>query len=108
MNVVNEPGMWRLALASRKESANNLKRWLTHTVLPSIRVNGGYIEGQENLSLEEAKVLRKEITSLRNKVEKRDFRIASLESEVEELEEENSRLRKAEYAKAYSRYLEDY
>ena len=109
LSVVNEPGMWRLVLSSRKECARSVKRWIAHTVLPSIRKNGGYIEGQENLSSDEFEKLKTEIKALCKKVENKDFRIARLEAEVEELEMENSDLKKAEYANAYSSYLnEDY
>lgn len=109
LNIVNEPGMWRLVLSSRKESAHSVKRWIAHDVLPSIRKNGGYIEGQENLSPDEFEKLKTEIKALRKKVENKDFRIAHLEAEVEEREDEISELKRKEYAKAYSSYLnEDY
>jgi anti-repressor protein len=41
-NVVNEPGLYALALGSRKPEAKTFKRWITHEVLPAIRKTGGY------------------------------------------------------------------
>ena len=108
LSIINESGMWRLVFTSRKEEARSLCQWITCTVLPSIRKNGGYIEGQENLSAEEFEKLKAEIKALKRKIDNKDFRIARLEAEVEELEMENSDLKKAEYANAYSSYLNDY
>lgn len=52
-NVVNEPGLYALILGSRKPEAKAFKRWVTHEVIPSIRQNGGYIAGQEQLTPEQ-------------------------------------------------------
>lgn len=49
-NIVNEYGLYNLILASRKPNAKKFKRWITHEVIPSIRKNGGYIAGQEDLT----------------------------------------------------------
>lgn len=48
--VVNESGFYSLVFSSKLESAKRFKHWVTSEVLPSIRKNGGYIQGQENLS----------------------------------------------------------
>lgn len=42
LNVVNEPGLYRLILTSRKPEAQAFKRWVFHEVLPSIRKTGSY------------------------------------------------------------------
>lgn len=42
VGVVNESGMYSLIFRSRKEEARSFKRWVTSTVLPSIRRTGGY------------------------------------------------------------------
>jgi prophage antirepressor-like protein len=47
--IINEYGLYSLTFTSRKPEAKEFKRWITHTVLPSIRKNGGYIAGQEKL-----------------------------------------------------------
>ena len=40
--IVNESGLYSLILGSRKKSAKEFKRWVTHEVLPQIRKTGGY------------------------------------------------------------------
>lgn len=40
--TVNEPGLFRLILTSRRPEAERLKRWLCHEVLPAIRRTGAY------------------------------------------------------------------
>ncbi|GIN67545.1 hypothetical protein J41TS2_29660 [Bacillus sonorensis] len=42
-SIVNEPGLYTLILSSRKPEAKQFKRWITHEVLPSIRMNGIYV-----------------------------------------------------------------
>lgn len=50
---VSEPGLYSLILGSRKKEAKAFKRWITHDVIPSVRRNGGYIHGQEQMKPEE-------------------------------------------------------
>lgn len=40
--IVNEPGLYSLILRSRKPEAREFKRWVTHQVLPQIRLTGSY------------------------------------------------------------------
>lgn len=40
--IVNEPGLYRLTLKSRKSAAKAFQRWVTHEVLPAIRKTGMY------------------------------------------------------------------
>jgi prophage antirepressor-like protein len=42
INIVSEPGVYRLVFTSRKPEAKTFKRWLVHEVLPQIRKTGGY------------------------------------------------------------------
>ena len=42
-NCVNEYGLYSLVLTSRKPSAKIFKRWITHSVIPSIREHGAYM-----------------------------------------------------------------
>jgi prophage antirepressor-like protein len=64
MSVVNEYGLWQLVLGSRKPQAKEFKRWLTHEVIPAIRKNGGYIDGQEYVPAEEKVKLEAEVREL--------------------------------------------
>ena len=42
VNVINEPGMYKLIFKSRKAEAKEFTRWVTHEVLPQIRETGAY------------------------------------------------------------------
>ena len=37
MAVINEPGLYKVILQSRKPEAREFSRWVTHEVLPAIR-----------------------------------------------------------------------
>lgn len=42
VNIISEPGYYRLTFRSNKPIAKRLTRWLAHEVLPSIRKTGRY------------------------------------------------------------------
>lgn len=42
-SVVNEYGLYSLVMSSRKPEAKEFRRWITHEVLPSIRMHGAYM-----------------------------------------------------------------
>lgn len=79
MVIINESGLYSLILSSKLDSAKKFKKWITSEVLPSIRKNGGYIYGQENMSEDE--LLSRALILANSK-------ILSLESKNEKLEEE--------------------
>lgn len=79
MIIINESGLYSLILSSKLDSAKKFKKWVTNEVLPSIRKNGGYIYGQENMSEDE--LLSRALILANSK-------ILSLESKNEQLEEE--------------------
>ena len=64
MLCINEYGLWQLVLTSRKPQAKEFKRWLTHEVIPAIRKNGGYIDGQEFVPAEEKEKLEAKVREL--------------------------------------------
>ena len=43
MNIVNEPGLYRLIFASKKPNAKAFQRKVYHEILPSIRKKGYYV-----------------------------------------------------------------
>lgn len=53
MTVINESGLYAIIFGSKLESAKRFKHWVTSEVLPSVRVNGAYIAGQENMTPEQ-------------------------------------------------------
>lgn len=42
LNLINEPGLYRLILTSRKAEAKRFRRWVTHDVLTALRKTGRY------------------------------------------------------------------
>jgi phage antirepressor YoqD-like protein len=83
MNFVNESNLYKTIFQSRKESAERFTEWVTSEVLPSIRKNGGYIYGQENLTDEE--LLSKALLVAQNKIADRDRIIASKQERIEQM-----------------------
>lgn len=53
VNIVNESGLYKIVLRSDKPEAKEFQRWVTHDVLPSIRMHGGYMLGQEHMTPEQ-------------------------------------------------------
>lgn len=49
VNHVNESGLYALIFGSKLETAKVFKKWVTSTVLPSIRKTGGYIHSVSNV-----------------------------------------------------------
>lgn len=47
MLIVSEAGLYSLVLKSRKPEAKKFKRWITHTLLPTIRKTGGYVANED-------------------------------------------------------------
>lgn len=47
--VVSEPGLYKMIGRSNKPEAKKFDRWVRHDVLPSIRKDGGYIQGEEKV-----------------------------------------------------------
>ena len=92
MTTVNEPGLYSLTLGSRKPQAKAFKRWVTHEVLPSLRKNGFYVNGQEKGD-KGKKALLNTLVSLVSKLEER---ITLLENSLY-----NSRLTTNETASPY-------
>jgi prophage antirepressor-like protein len=81
--IISESGLYKLVLRSGKPEAQQFQDWVTREVLPSIRKNGGYIAGQEQMS--DLELLAKALqVSQRISAEKSE-RIAVLEEEIKVL-----------------------
>ena len=80
---INESNLYKTIFQSRKESAERFTEWVTSEVLPSIRKNGGYIAGQENMTDEE--LLANAVLVAQKKIAERDKKIQALETEVVEM-----------------------
>lgn len=70
---ISESNLYKTIFQSRKESAERFTDWVTSEVLPSIRKNGGYIAGQENMTDDE--LMAKALMVAQNKIAERDKQI---------------------------------
>lgn len=74
--LINESGLYSLCFSSKLDGAVKFKRWVTSEVLPSIRKNGGYIAGQDQLTPEE--LMAKALLYANKTLAERDARISEL------------------------------
>lgn len=86
LNAVNEAGLYRLVLESRKTEAKAFKRWLLHEVLPSIRKYGAYVPDEQTKELlqllEQKKRLVAERDSLSSEIRVCDAQLRSLQIQI--------------------------
>ena len=87
---VNESGLYTLVLSSKLPTSKQFKKWITSEVLPSIRKNGGYMTGQENMTEEE--VVANALIVAQNIITARNERIKLLETENKQLVEKNEEM----------------
>jgi anti-repressor protein len=83
MTVINESGLYSLILSSKLPGAKKFKHWVTSEVLPSIRRNGGYITGQNEMT--DAELMAKAVLVAQKAIDERDRRIARLTEQAEEM-----------------------
>lgn len=81
VNFIPESDIYRLIIKSKLPSAQRFEKWVMEEVLPSIRKNGGYIAGQENLSDEE--LLERAVLVARKKIAERDEIIKKQQEQIE-------------------------
>ena len=70
MTLINESGLYDLAMTSKLPNAIEFKHWITHEVLPSIRKHGHYLtpENRQNLLDDPVTYANK----LKNRIEEKD------------------------------------
>lgn len=94
--AVNESGLYHVILRSDKPEAAPFRKWVTSEVLPSIRKNGGYIAGQEQLTPEE--LMAKALLVANKTLADREARICELTAQNSQLTVEKQVMQpKAEY-----------
>lgn len=76
VTVINESGLYNVILRSDKPEAKPFRKWVTSDVLPSIRKNGGYIAGQEQLTPSE--LMAKALLVANKTLAEREARISEL------------------------------
>ena len=94
--IINESGLYHVILRSDKPEAAPFRKWVTSEVLPSIRKNGGYIAGQEQLTPEE--LMAKALLVTNKTLADREARICELTAQNSQLTVEKQIMQpKAEY-----------
>ena len=78
--LINESGLYQAVLSITKKDmerytmSRDFKRWITGTVIPTIREDGAYINGEENVDMnneeQETEFVLKAINILQNKIER--------------------------------------
>ena len=74
--IINESGLYSLVLSSKLPAAREFKRWITREVVPAIRKNGGYINGQQEMNPEE--LMAAAVLVAQRTIAERDARISAL------------------------------
>ncbi len=83
MALVSESGLYKLIMRSNKPEARAFQDWVTRVVLPAIRKDGAYIQGEEKVAtgeLSEDDLVLKAIGILQRKVERLANEKAALSS----------------------------
>lgn len=79
VSAVNEPGLYKLVLSSRKPDAEVFKRWVTHDVIPSIRKTGGYMTSAATEQLQTLLVSQQAlITAQQEKLERLEHYVVKI------------------------------
>lgn len=71
--LISESGLYKLIMRSDKPKARAFQNWVTGTVLPSIRKDGGYIMGEEKVAtgeLSEDQFILQAMAMLKNKADR--------------------------------------
>ena len=81
MKIIPEGDLYRLIVRSKLPSADRFEKWVFDTVLPSIRKNGGYIAGQENLTPEQ--IVANALIVAQNIISQKDKQIEQMKPKAE-------------------------
>ncbi|MDR6850356.1 phage antirepressor KilAC domain-containing protein [Sphingomonas sp. BE137] len=85
VSAINESGLWRLVLRSRKQAARRFAKWVTGEVLPSIRRTGGYGVPAPALDLADPATLHRLLIDHTGRAMASEERIAQLEPKADAL-----------------------
>lgn len=85
MSYISEGDIYRLITHSKLPSAERFERWVFDEVLPSIRKNGGYINGQESMSDDE--LMAKALLVAQNKITEKDKKIAEQGKQIDDMKQ---------------------
>ena len=76
LTIINESGVYSLIFGSKLPRAREFKHWVTSEVLPAIRRNGGYIDGQEAMTPEE--LMASALLVAQRTIQEKEARISDL------------------------------
>lgn len=86
MAAINESGLYKLVLRSRKEAAKRFTKWITSEVLPSIRRTGSYGAPAPAIDLRDPATLQSLLADLTGLTMENRERLAELEPKAEALD----------------------
>ena len=84
VNIVSEPGLYKLIMRSRRPEAKEFQRWVTHEVLPSIRKTGGYIPTSESDSDED--IMARAVLVAQKTIERKNQQLQAKDAQIKVLE----------------------
>lgn len=84
VNIVSEPGLYKLIMRSRKPEAKEFQRWVTHEVLPQIRRTGGYIPAGESDSDED--IMARAVLVAQKTIERKNQQLQAKDAQIKVLE----------------------
>lgn len=84
VNIVSEPGLYKLIMRSRKPEAKEFQRWVTHEVLPAIRKHGAYMTQQ---TLDKALTSPDFLIQLATKLKEEQEKVKELEPKAKALDD---------------------
>lgn len=84
VNIVSEPGLYKLIMRSRKPEAKEFQRWVTHKVLPQIRKTGGYIPTSESDSDED--IMARAVLVAQKTIERKNQQLQAKDAQIKVLE----------------------
>lgn len=94
--MILERDIYRLVMRSKLPSAERFEEWVVGTVLPTLRKDGVYVQGEEHL--EDDEIVLKAITLLNGKLER-------MRQEKEQIEHEHTHLGVGEFVARTSSYV---
>lgn len=80
-SMITEPQLYFVLMRSDKPKAKPFRQWLVNIVIPSLRQNGGYIMGQEQMS--ESELLAQALMVANNVIERKSKELERARMQIE-------------------------
>lgn len=108
LTVVSESGLYKLIMRSDKPQARPFQDWVTKVVLPAIRKDGAYIQGEEKVAtgeMSEDELVLQAVGILQKKVDRLKAEKQAVEGERDQLQHELDHMTIGEYCVEIGEYL---